>query len=124
MAKRNNDEVTIDITLKKDHDLDGGKKGLRAGRFEAPDPLVNVTPGTFVHWEIKPANYDFTVTFHNVSPFLSGDLVINKVPGTGTSAFQQAKGSGHYHYSVSATDNTGTTYVISSCPELDVGGVS
>jgi hypothetical protein len=121
VASRNNDTVTISISLRNANDFDGNKKGIRSGTFEGPDPLVSVTPGTKLQWQITPANFDFTVTFHNVSPF-PGVLSISKANG-GTSNPLPVSILGHYHYSVTVTDGT-KTWVISSCPELDVGDVS
>jgi hypothetical protein len=124
MASRNNDVVTIPISVRNTNDFNNGtdKKGIKAGTFEGPDPLVSITPGTKVEWQITPANFDFTLTFQGPSPF-SGVTTIPKATG-GKSNTYVAAGLGHYHYSVSVTDDRGNTYVISGCPELDVGTTS
>jgi hypothetical protein len=124
MASRNNDVVTIPIHVRNVNDFNNGvdKKGIKAGTFESPDPLVSITPGTKVEWQINPANFDFTLSFQGLSPF-AGVTTISKAAG-GKSNTYIATGLGHYHYSVSVTDDQGNTYVISGCPELDVGTTS
>lgn len=124
MASRNNDTVTIPIHIRNVHDLnnDPQKKGIRAGSFEGPDPLVNVTPGTKIQWQITPPTHTFTITFQNVSP-VPGVMSISNNPPNPISDAVTVSILGHYHYSVTVSDGT-TTWVISSCPELDVGGVS
>jgi hypothetical protein len=123
MASRNNDTVTILIKNRDVHDFNNTaeKKGIKAGSFEGPDPLVSVTPGTKIEWQVTPASYHFTVIFHNVSPFPGVTSISDRTGGKSDAL--PASSLGHYHYSVTVTDGT-TTWVISSCPELDVGGVS
>ena len=127
MATQNGGRVTILIRVQADNDYDDAdsprKKGIRRGSFQGPDPLVSVTPGTELEWEISPSSYDFTLTFHNVSPFPGVTTISKDKGGNGKSVALPATILGHFHYSVTVTDGA-TTWVITSCPELDVGTTS
>jgi hypothetical protein len=87
----------------------------RTGTFSGPAPLVRVKSGDTVEWRITPPSDQFQVSFPGLSPFNGAPNPITN--GTGVLTAQNI---GNYHYQVSVSDGT-NTWVISNCPELNVG---